>query len=108
MALGYDADCNAATAGTVVGARWGYRHIAALPQFRMPDRYLNKTRPQLPTECRIRDQAETLLRLAERVILAQGGACLTVAGEPGFLIRLQAPRLQEALPPNPRGPATRP
>jgi ADP-ribosylglycohydrolase len=36
MALGYDADCNAATAGAIVGVRLGFQHIAALPQFKMP------------------------------------------------------------------------
>ena len=48
MALGYDADCNAATACAVVGARIGFAAIEKLPGFNMPDRYVNQTRPQLP------------------------------------------------------------
>jgi len=98
MALGYDADCNAATAGAVVGVRLGFRRIAALPQFKMPDRYVNKTRPQLPAECKVSEQAETLLRVAERVILANGGESITIAGRPGYRVRLQQPRLIEPLP----------
>jgi hypothetical protein len=98
MALGYDADCNAATAGAVVGARLGFKRLAALPQFKMPDRYVNKTRPQLPAECKVSEQAETLLRVAERVILAHGGGSITVSGEPGYRIKLQPPRLLEPLP----------
>lgn len=98
MALGNDADCNAATAGAVVGVRLGFHRIAALPQFKMPDRYLNKTRPQLPAECKVSEQAETLLRVAERVILANGGQRLTIEGQPGYRLKLQSPRLIEPLP----------
>ena len=108
MAIGYDADCNAATAGTVVGARLGFKRIAALPQFQMPDRYVNKTRPQLPAECKISEQAETLLRVAERVILANGGRHITVAGQPGYRIRLQSPKVLERLPENPHSPLNKP
>ena len=49
MALGYDADCNAATACAVVGTRVGFAAIAKLPTFRMPDRFVNLTRPQTAT-----------------------------------------------------------
>jgi len=91
MAIGYDADCNAATAGTVVGVRLGLKRIAALPQFKMPDRYVNNTRPQLPRECKVSEQAETLLRLAERVILANGGEKVTIGGQPGYRVKLQLP-----------------
>jgi hypothetical protein len=108
MALGYDADCNAATAGTVVGARIGFQRIAALPQFQMPDRYVNQTRPQLPAESKISEQAETLLRVAERVILANGGGRITVGGQPGYRIKLQSPKVLERLPANPHGPQTQP
>jgi hypothetical protein len=102
MALGYDADCNAATAGAVLGARLGFQHLAGLPQFRMPDRYVNQTRPSLPAECPVSSQAATLLRVCERLILAHGGEALSVDGGPGYRILLQAPALTEPLPrPNP-------
>ena len=35
MALGLDADCNAATAGAIVGVKMGYKKIATLPGFNM-------------------------------------------------------------------------
>ncbi len=108
MALGYDADCNAATAATVVGARIGFQRIAALPQFKMPDHYVNKTRPQLPAECTVSEQAETLLRIAERVILAGGGERIVLGGQPGYRVKLQAPRLLEALPAVVHGPRNPP
>jgi hypothetical protein len=97
MALGYDADCNAATAGAVLGTRLGFRHLAALPQSKMPDRYVNKTRPSLPAQCKVSEQAETLMRVCERVILANGGERIEVNGQPGYRVRLQPPRLIEPL-----------
>ena len=108
MALGYDADCNAATAGTVLGARLGFKHIAALPQFKMPDRYVNKTRPQLPAECKVSEQAEMMLRITERVILAHGGESIVAHGQPAYRIRVQEPRMLEALPENVRRPDKKP
>jgi ADP-ribosylglycohydrolase len=92
MALGYDADCNAATACAVVGTRVGFQAIAKLPNFRMPDRYVNLTRPQLPGECKISEQVDTMLRISERVILAGGGGTATIGGKAGYRIRLEAPR----------------
>lgn len=108
MALGYDADCNAATAGTVVGARLGFKRIAALPQFQMPDRYLNKTRPQLHAECKVSEQAQTLLRVAERVILVNGGERISIGGQTGYRIKLQSPKVLERLPEIPHGPQNQP
>ncbi|MBI5833781.1 MAG: ADP-ribosylglycohydrolase family protein [Armatimonadetes bacterium] len=97
MALGYDADCNAATAGTVLGARWGWQRISALPRCKMPDLFVNKTRPELPATCRVSEQADLLLRLAERVILANGGEAVSVAGQPGWRIKVQEPAVSEPL-----------
>jgi len=97
MALGYDADRNAATAGAVLGTRLGFRHLAGLPQFKMPDRYVNKTRPSLPAECNVSDQAATLMRVCERVILANGGERIDRNGQSVYRVHLQAPRLIEAL-----------
>lgn len=94
MALGYDADCNAATACAVVGARIGFSGLSRLSGFNMPDRYVNQTRPQLPAECKISDQAELMLRLCEKLILTNGGQPISLEGKPAFRIRLQAPSLQ--------------
>jgi uncharacterized protein len=91
MALGYDADCNAATGCAVVGTRIGFTAIEQLPQFHMPDRYVNRTRPQLPPECRVSEQAELMLRLCRKLILANGGQAMEVAGRNGYRIQLQTP-----------------
>jgi hypothetical protein len=92
MALGYDADCNAATACAVVGARTGFGAIEKLPGFAMPDRYVNRTRPQLPRECKVSAQAELMTRLCLRLILDQGGTRLAPEGRETYRIRLQEPR----------------
>jgi hypothetical protein len=91
MALGYDADCNAATACAVIGTRVGFAAIQKLPGFNMPDRYVNHTRPQLPKECKVSEQAELMLRLCEKLILANGGQRLSLGGKPAYRIRLQSP-----------------
>jgi hypothetical protein len=98
MALGYDADCNAATACAVVGSRIGFSAIEKLPQYHMPDHYLNLTRPQLPRECKVSEQAAVMFRLCEKLILANGGQHLTTASKPAYRIQLQNPRLLERLP----------
>jgi len=98
MAMGYDADCNAATAGTVVGVRWGFRRISEHPQFRMPDRYENRTRPELPQEIRVSDQARILFELAQQVILSQGGGILRENDRVLYRIALQKPKVLEPLP----------
>lgn len=89
MAMGHDADCNAATAGAVLGYRIGHRRLAALPQYRMPDVYRNKTRPELPAEMTVSEQAETILRVAERVLLTHGAEPIVTDGRPGYRIVLQ-------------------
>ena len=91
-----------------MGVRYGFKRIAALPQFKMPDRYVNKTRPQLPAESKVSEQAETLLRVAEQVILNYGGERVMIAGKPGYRIKLQTPQMLERLPENPHGPKNQP
>ena len=107
MALGYDADCNAATACAVVGVRVGFSTIEKLPTFHMPDRYVNLTRPQLPKECKISDQVDVMMRLCEKLILANHGETIKIDGKDGYRIRLQAPRMMEPLPREPAQPAFR-
>jgi hypothetical protein len=106
MALGEDADCNAATAGAVIGAKVGFEKIASLPKFAMPDTYENRSRPQLPKTSKVSEQAETLMRLAEKVIIDGGGSKITIDGKPGFRIVLQEPKLLEPLPADALTPAT--
>jgi hypothetical protein len=77
--------------------RVGFKKIAALPGYHMPDIYKNYTRPQLPKEMKVSEQADLLMRVCERVILENGEAKIDIAGKPGYRILLQAPRLLEPL-----------
>jgi hypothetical protein len=97
MALGYDADCNAATACAVIGTRIGFSAIEKLPGYKMPDHYLNLTRPELPRECKVSEQAAVMFRLCEKLISANGGERLSKDGQIIYRIRLQKPRLLQSL-----------
>ena len=68
----------------------------------------DKTRPQLPAESKVSEQAETLLRVAERVILANGGETITITSQPGYRVKLQQPQLIEPLPEKIHGPENKP
>jgi len=97
MAMGLDADCNAATAGAVTGANTGFKKISSLPGFNMPDIFFNNTRPQLPGEMKVSEQADLLMRVCEKVILENGGKRITINGKPGYRIKLQEPVIAEFL-----------
>ena len=97
MALGLDADCNAATTAAVLGSNIGYKKIASLKGFNMPDIYINYTRPQLPPKMKISEQAELLMRVCEQVIIKNGGEKIKIAGKPGYRIKIQDPRVFEYL-----------
>jgi hypothetical protein len=107
MALGYDADCNAATAGCILGVRWGQRRLARLPQYKVQDIYINRTRPQLPEKMRISEQADLILQLAEQAILQNGGRKVRRPDGDAYTIAVQSPRLLEPLPDQPRRPPQR-
>ena len=70
--FGWDADCNAATAGTIVGVMKGYRWMLA-QGWPIVDRYKNTTRENMPSDETITSFADRLVDLAERVIVEQGG-----------------------------------
>lgn len=97
MAMGLDADCNAATAGAVTGVKIGFNKISSLPGFSMPDIFKNNTRPQLPAEMKISEQVELLMRVCEKVILENGGKKTTINGKPGYTIKFQEPSINEYL-----------
>jgi hypothetical protein len=49
-----------------------------------------------------------MLRVAERVILANGGEQISIASQPGYRVQLQQPRLLEPLPEKVHGPEHKP
>ncbi len=89
--FGWDADCNAATAGTTVGVMKGYRWMLA-QGWQIVDRYKNTTRENMPADETITSFADRLVNLAERVIAEQGGQRLTKNGRIIYEIRTQEPR----------------
>jgi len=60
MNFGYDADCNAATLGTLMGALYGHRRILN-EGWNIVDRYKNTRRDNMPAD-------ETIISFADRVI----------------------------------------
>ena len=103
--FGWDADCNAATAGTIVGVLKGYRWMLA-QGWPIVDRYRNTTRENMPDDETITSFADRLTDLAERVIVEQGGTrTLTGAGivyciptqKPACVQHRESPERQTAL-----------
>jgi hypothetical protein len=88
--FGWDADNNAATAGTIVGVIKGYRRIMA-QGWSVVDRYRNTTRDGMPMDETIISFADRLIDLAERVIAEQGGQRQTIDGQIIYHIRRQEP-----------------
>jgi hypothetical protein len=102
FALGYDADCNAATAGTVVGVMLGGRRLAALPGYQLKDVYVNKTRPGLDAQVKITDQAEMIARIGARIIEDARGRTFTKDGRAYYAIPRQTAKMLEPLPDGPQ------
>lgn len=95
--LGYDADCNAATAGTVVGVIRGRKWMEA-QGWKVKDVYKNTSRPGLPTDETITGYGNRLVAVAARVIAESGGQVVTVDGKTVYRIRREAPANVEPLP----------
>jgi hypothetical protein len=90
FSFGWDADCNAATAGTIIGVTKGYRWMLA-QGWPIVDRYKNTTRENMPTDETITSFADRLVDLAERVIAEQGGQRLLANGRIVYQIDAQPP-----------------
>ncbi len=74
--LGWDADCNAATLGTILGVRDGYRKMMS-EGWMIVDRYRNTTRDKMPMDETITSFADRLIDLFELVNESKGGKKLT-------------------------------
>jgi len=70
--FGWDADNNAATAGTIIGVIKGYRWMMK-QNWKIVDRYHNTTREDMPMDETISSFADRIIDLAEKVITEQGG-----------------------------------
>jgi hypothetical protein len=94
--FGWDADCNAATAGTILGVMKGYRWMLA-QGWQITDRYKNTTRENMPNDETITSFADQLIDLAERVIVEQGGHRLMKDGRVVYGVKAHGPRCVERL-----------
>jgi len=88
--FGWDADNNAATAGTIVGVMKGYRWMMA-QGWDIRDRYRNQTRDGMPQDETITSFADRLIEVAERVIAQQGGERVSDGLRTVYRIRVQEP-----------------
>jgi len=70
--LGWDADCVAATCGTIVGVTKGYKWMMSRG-WKIVDRYKNTTREKMPMDETITGYADRVIDLVETVITKQGG-----------------------------------
>jgi hypothetical protein len=95
--FGWDADNNAATAGTVMGVVRGYRWMLA-QGWPIVDRYENTTRDNMPNDETITSFADRLIDLADRVIEDNGGKRDSKHGPPSYSIRAESPRCVAQLP----------
>lgn len=95
--FGWDADNNAATAGTVMGVVKGYRWMLA-EGWQIVDRYENTTRDNMPNDETITSFADRLIDLAEKVIQDNGGKREVNNGVSCYVIKSESPRCVAELP----------
>ena len=95
--FGWDADNNAATAGTIVGVMKGYRWMMA-QGWDIRDRYRNETRDGMPQDETITSFADRLIEVAERVIAEQGGERVADGLRTVYRIRTEEPANVYPLP----------
>ena len=90
--LGWDADCNAATVGTILGVRQGWQWMQN-QGWRIQDRYRNTTRDGLPEDETITRFGDRLIELARLAITEAGGEYAKNAqGKHVYRIPTQQPR----------------
>lgn len=94
--FGWDADCNAATVGTIVGVTYGYQRIMHQndnynPEWLIVDRYDNTSRDNMPMDETITGFADRIIELFEMVNESNGGAKTLVNNTMVYQIPLETP-----------------
>jgi ADP-ribosylglycohydrolase len=72
MNFGYDADCNCATLGTIMGTIYGYRQMMG-KGWQIIDRYQNTKRDNMPMDETMTSFADRIIELFEMVNQENGG-----------------------------------
>ena len=88
--FGWDADCNAATVGTILGVLYGYRNMMAAG-WQIVDRYENTTREHMPDNETITSFADRLIDLFEMVNESKGGGKRIHGNQPVYVIMQETP-----------------
>ena len=94
--FGWDADNNAATAATVIGVIKGHAWMQQ-QGWNIRDVYRNTTRDNMPNDETITAFGDRLIRVAERVIIENGGQTITAGGRKIHRIKVQPPANVEPL-----------
>ncbi len=89
--LGYDADCNAATVGGLLGVVKGASGLPDKWVKPLKDTYRNVTRDNLPKEERISSIARRIAAIGERVIVDNGGSLEISGAKKIYRVRRQEP-----------------
>lgn len=89
--MGYDADCNAATVGTIVGVMTGYKRMMQ-NGWNIIDRYKNTTREDMPTDETIITFSDRLIEVFEMVNQQNGGKKTIKDNKMVYLIHKEAPQ----------------
>jgi hypothetical protein len=94
--FGWDADCNAATVGTIVGVTYGYRRMMHQndrynPEWQIVDRYKNTTRDNMPMDETITSFADRIIELFEMVNESNGGVKSLVNNNMVYQIPIESP-----------------
>jgi hypothetical protein len=89
---GFDADCNAATLGTIIGVIKGYEWMEKQGWI-IKDRYYNNTRPGMPMNETISSFSDRIFNVAQQVIAENGGKKVTENQKSYFLIKAEKPEV---------------
>ena len=102
--FGWDADCTAATVGTIVGTVYGYRGMLNRndrynPEWLIVDRYRNTTRDNMPMDETITSFADRIVELFEMVNEENGGTKTVVDNTVVYQIPVEQPAIMIKLSP---------